>query len=97
MSAAVTPFTGVWIETVNSGNRKTGYMSRPSRACGLKPDEPLEKIGLDSVTPFTGVWIETTTRAHSAIDIFVTPFTGVWIETSQPDSLCSPVRSRPST
>ena len=35
-SSAVTPHTGVWIETHRLVNNGTHAMSRPTRACGLK-------------------------------------------------------------
>ena len=77
----VTPFVGVWIETVKVKKRKSGCMSHPSWVCGLKPISKLYLIIQYFVTPFVGVWIETLARRNQYIKNVVTPFVGVWIET----------------
>ena len=56
---SVTPFVGVWIETLFMGIDKDGMESHPSWVCGLKPYEGRLCGGSIYVTPFVGVWIET--------------------------------------
>ena len=77
----VTPFVGVWIETVNTWELFTFTMSHPSWVCGLK-HRPIchDSLAL-AVTPFVGVWIETKPYEHLSENEIVTPFVGVWIET----------------
>ena len=55
--------------------------SRPTRACGLKPDCVVSLVWSISVTPHTGVWIETKEDRRLVREQNVTPHTGVWIET----------------
>ena len=57
-------------------------MSRPTRACGLKPYIGAVIDGGLGVTPHTGVWIETSYKGKSVKTETVTPHTGVWIETT---------------
>jgi len=77
---AVAPFTGAWIETRNSTRLPEGWMSRPSRARGLKRAGfgPLTRV---VVAPFTGAWIETGCVTSATAYTEVAPFTGAWIET----------------
>ena len=56
-------------------------MSRPLRACGLKPLPDSTGYRRPLVTPFAGVWIETPGMVIDRVDYIVTPFAGVWIET----------------
>ena len=56
---AVTPFVGVWIETLYSYLALDFYKSHPSWVCGLKLLSLLSLLLLWVVTPFVGVWIET--------------------------------------
>ena len=78
---AVTPFVGVWIETV-SGRSALGFQtSHPSWVCGLKQQTFAHAATVQGVTPFVGVWIETCCRSTRFDSCWVTPFVGVWIET----------------
>ena len=84
---AVTPFVGVWIETLPEslffqGNRE----SHPSWVCGLKLSVTALTVSC-LVTPFVGVWIETYGYAPRYSEYKVTPFVGVWIETGLLDSV----------
>ena len=78
----VTPFVGVWIETVNSLLSLLLVVSHPSWVCGLKPNKVLSRYFRKYVTPFVGVWIETFGQCQKKARPAVTPFVGVWIETS---------------
>ena len=55
----VTPFVGVWIETLSIIALRNALASHPSWVCGLKLLMVLFLSFLMSVTPFVGVWIET--------------------------------------
>ena len=77
----VTPFVGVWIETVFSTFTAAYIVSHPSWVCGLK-QKICYNLGLrKEVTPFVGVWIETGKNISKIGFFVVTPFVGVWIET----------------
>ena len=76
----VTPFVGVWIETLDMSVTYGYAPSHPSWVCGLKRDIADGKYTL-KVTPFVGVWIETVYRHILHVPVWVTPFVGVWIET----------------
>ena len=54
----VTPYVGVWIETLNSAHILIAFASHPTWVCGLKQSSPylLQQL---TVTPYVGVWIET--------------------------------------
>ena len=78
---AVTPFVGVWIETIQNNLSYTDNVSHPSWVCGLKQSGINGAIDPNKVTPFVGVWIETMCRTGSHRTPTVTPFVGVWIET----------------
>ena len=78
----VTPFVGVWIETIIPLLIAMNTPSHPSWVCGLKHQrQKLVHLRL-CVTPFVGVWIETAMCLWGKPRSFVTPFVGVWIETS---------------
>ena len=55
----VTPFVGVWIETLEYLTSFHKGASHPSWVCGLKPCQMRITLNCPSVTPFVGVWIET--------------------------------------
>ena len=55
----VTPFVGVWIETVVPDPQHCALSSHPSWVCGLKLIYPKVVNSAIGVTPFVGVWIET--------------------------------------
>ena len=80
----VTPYVGVWIETVSTYVVLCVLRSHPTWVCGLKqtsnPPLPLLRV----VTPYVGVWIETCPRSLSPVRWIVTPYVGVWIETPSP-------------
>ena len=62
----VTPFVGVWIETLQGKQIANLNKSHPSWVCGLKQEHHGGIIKPGGVTPFVGVWIET----HSELDNF---------------------------
>ena len=79
----VTPFVGVWIETLSIVIPAGQVRSHPSWVCGLKQFYQILKHQVRCVTPFVGVWIETHEtyyQYHKGYN--VTPFVGVWIETA---------------
>ena len=78
---AVTPFVGVWIETLLGGLFGKSNTSHPSWVCGLKLIRIHSKLIGHFVTPFVGVWIETYVDLAEWLNYMVTPFVGVWIET----------------
>ena len=45
------------------------WLSRPSRACGLKREYERFPNGQIQVAPFTGVWIETTRKREQALNL----------------------------
>ena len=55
----VTPFVGVWIETLWYLYCLPKSKSHPSWVCGLKHEKIRYYIIGEYVTPFVGVWIET--------------------------------------
>ena len=55
-------------------------LSLPSRECGLKLLQLIDKIHINAVTPLAGVWIEITESAIGGSQNHVTPLAGVWIE-----------------
>ena len=79
--ASVTPFVGVWIETVIIQPGRAYFRSHPSWVCGLKLVCVCACCKASPVTPFVGVWIETDTAPLNDFETLVTPFVGVWIET----------------
>ena len=81
----VTPFVGVWIETICETKSASLARSHPSWVCGLKPNVSSKVQKRCPVTPFVGVWIETTFSDVFVCDGYVTPFVGVWIETKVTD------------
>ena len=81
VASCVTPFVGVWIETLLFTPRFFLMVSHPSWVCGLKLLRPCPSWHRWWVTPFVGVWIETCPSTISRVISKVTPFVGVWIET----------------
>ena len=82
MRQTVTPYVGVWIETVIKQWIKDKNASHPTWVCGLKHKHSSPVRGHKHVTPYVGVWIETFTNRVFMIKYGVTPYVGVWIETS---------------
>ena len=64
MSATVTPFVGVWIETCSNIKRAKGVHCHTLRGCvDWNPLRYSIEI-CTYVTPFVGVWIETSSILH---------------------------------
>ena len=78
---AVTPFVGVWIETVNNSLTSVTPRSHPSWVCGLKQKELQNgsKTTLSHPSWVCGLKQELARPRHT--EPRVTPFVGVWIET----------------
>ena len=78
----VTPYVGVWSETLILNNLPVRISCHTLRGCvdwnQLK--KPLEVP--PDVTPYVGVWIETACNMIRKTRCSVTPYVGVWIETS---------------
>ena len=55
-------------------------LSLPSRECGLKLLQLIDKIHINAVTPLAGVWIEIIKSIRKSAASRVTPLAGVWIE-----------------
>ena len=55
-------------------------MSLPSRECGLKSPDVLDRVAAYNVTPLAGVWIEIALALAGLALLRVTPLAGVWIE-----------------
>ena len=55
----VTPYVGVWIETVNAVGCTTATLSLLMWECGLKQVIFTRTLDGLTVTPYVGVWIET--------------------------------------
>ena len=77
----VTPFVGVWIETIFIGGDDKTLSVTPFVGVWIETAKLLRNQLWGDVTPFVGVWIET--DFPRVLDKFpqVTPFVGVWIET----------------
>ena len=74
----VTPYVGVWIETVMCGLKHDNPMSHPTWVCGLKLPKAIAARSESLVTPYVGVWIETSMAQYSAISKMVTPCVGIY-------------------
>ena len=59
VAKTVTPFVGVWIETLGEKEKLPYIWSHPSWVCGLKLKSRCHQSVEGFVTPFVGVWIET--------------------------------------
>ena len=57
--AVVTPYVGVWIETLTVGLAGEISKSLLMWECGLKPAISFCLLVMYVVTPYVGVWIET--------------------------------------
>ena len=55
---AVAPYTGAWIEIVQSSLTSLRYSSHPTRVRGLKFGYMKQWIKEHAVAPYTGAWIE---------------------------------------
>ena len=56
---AVTPFVGVWIETISFNVVVSGQDVTPFVGVWIETQERKEDASSGYVTPFVGVWIET--------------------------------------
>ena len=78
----VAPFTGAWIETVDSVDTCYRAVVAPFTGAWIETDFlPAHIIQPGFVAPFTGAWIETRLKGCTRRRITVAPFTGAWIET----------------
>ena len=77
----VTPFVGVWIETVDYVDNFVQMIVTPFVGVWIETFWAMPKGSRRRVTPFVGVWIETSFYLCCKPSFFVTPFVGVWIET----------------
>ena len=77
----VTPFVGVWIETLLI--ELSGIANKVTPFVGVWIETPsiVTRTQRTGVTPFVGVWIETGGVKYRTRASLVTPFVGVWIET----------------
>ena len=91
----VTPFVGVWIETLGVCKERNLQRSHPSWVCGLKPDF---RKRIENITCHTlrGCVDWNKSNGYSFANFKVTPFVGVWIETLILQVLISPLQSHPS-
>ena len=80
-TVAVTPYVGVWIETLRTSWQTISWKSLLMWECGLKRPTKTIRIWVKNVTPYVGVWIETRMRYWRLPKSMVTPYVGVWIET----------------
>ncbi len=77
----VAPLAGAWIETIQYKYTKQIYMSRPSRARGLKRRLNRRNGSSATVAPLAGAWIETINKSLTVFLVCVAPLAGAWIET----------------
>ena len=77
----VTPFVGVWIETIQEHHVLEFLISHTLRGCVDWNLTSYTRSLVICVTPFVGVWIETVNCRSWTFVAWVTPFVGVWIET----------------
>ena len=77
----VTPFVGVWIETLNFAHQRKKVPVTPFVGVWIETLKFRYHQITTKVTPFVGVWIETYNLFIRNNINYVTPFVGVWIET----------------
>ena len=87
----VTPFVGVWIETVPLSVREQPIMVTPFVGVWIETSVTATALLSRVVTPFVGVWIETYITKFESNIVRVTPFVGVWIETENRFYFLSPL------
>ena len=93
---SVTPFVGVWIETLSGMYKSETSLVTPFVGVWIETAKAADMRAAGLVTPFVGVWIETIQQTFAHAATVVTPFVGVWIETINV-SVCFCVRaSHPS-
>ena len=77
----VTPFVGVWIETLSVKHIAFRILVTPFVGVWIETIILVNNRLTLRVTPFVGVWIETLKDHPYTKKTLVTPFVGVWIET----------------
>ena len=77
----VTPYVGVWIETLTRFARHGRKTVTPYVGVWIETTLTAGALTLDTVTPYVGVWIETRPILPVYCCVRVTPYVGVWIET----------------
>ena len=92
----VTPFVGVWIETLIESIVFLSYLVTPFVGVWIETYHDRRVEAIWKVTPFVGVWIETDQNRKHRYNGQVTPFVGVWIETLLWKYFNSQVMSHPS-
>ena len=92
----VTPFVGVWIETVEALAHCILIMSHPSWVCGLKLICLLFLIVRSRSHPSWVCGLKRLSPNNRENSHYVTPFVGVWIETNFTPSLKKKTQSHPS-
>ena len=60
----VTPFVGVWIETLDFCNFSIHVLVTPFVGVWIETTKRALRDNLECVTPFVGVWIETSDKKH---------------------------------
>ena len=88
----VTPFVGVWIETLIYLHVSVIMKVTPFVGVWIETHLLREICRTWCVTPFVGVWIETREKYYLCRRNDVTPFVGVWIETWTISSSCMKIR-----
>ena len=96
MTWRVTPFVGVWIETMWSWQTWWKKQVTPFVGVWIETASLKSVRWKTTVTPFVGVWIETRSPFRCYRAYPVTPFVGVWIETYAQQSHWSTQGSHPS-
>ena len=65
MTWTVTPFVGVWIETLDATNAQLQNQVTPFVGVWIETHKLWHTPKVAQVTPFVGVWIETTFDGYS--------------------------------
>ena len=65
-SAKVTPFVGVWIETLIGGLFSSGGSVTPFVGVWIETKVTTQMPCVNYVTPFVGVWIETAEESDNS-------------------------------
>ena len=74
----VTPYVGVWIETIKEENQFVEPVVTPYVGVWIETLFILTSRSRARVTPYVGVWIETSMAQYSAISKMVTPCVGIY-------------------
>ena len=80
-SLFVTPFVGVWIETLSEKEHRQKRQSHPSWVCGLKQTNRNSSLISILSHPSWVCGLKPHKQEVHKLLYFVTPFVGVWIET----------------